>query len=126
MYLDAQYDPEASAIADKLTFFCDKFELYREDITAFKRKKLIGGVNEDDLPESISCQVLVQCQSPNRAKLTFFNPNLELPPAVYENAFMNKEIIEMSKRNNGFCIELTLPLKDSGIRFGFSYEGECG
>lgn len=122
MHLSASFDPEASAISDKLTFFCDKFELHREDIADFKKKKLVRLVDADSLPETIPCQVLVQCENATRAKMTFFNPNFLLPQEVYDDPLLNKDLIEASERNGGFWLEIHIPLKDSGIGLNFSYE----
>ena len=123
MHIHTTFDPSASELAGHLTFYCDRYELTREDIADFKAKKLLKFVNEDDLPESIRCQVLVQCESVHRAKLTFFSPTFELPEAVLDDPFLNRDLIASSRSSGGFALEVSMPLKDSGIGFDFSYEG---
>lgn len=122
MHLSTLFDPEASVISDTLTFYCERFELSREDIEELKEKKLVRLVETDGLPETIPCQVLVQCESVFRAKITFFNHTFVLPKAVYNDPFLNKDLIETSERHGGFWIEIQIPLKDSGIELGFSYK----
>lgn len=122
MHLLTTFDPSASELAGHLTFFCDRYELTREDIEEFKTKKLVRLVETEHLPPYIPCQVLVQCESVHRAKITFFNPSFILPEVVYEDTLLNKDLIEASERHGGFWIEIQVPLKDSGIRFDFSYE----
>ncbi|EKD29679.1 MAG: hypothetical protein ACD_78C00320G0018 [uncultured bacterium (gcode 4)] len=122
MHLSTLFDPEASVIADQLTFYCERFELSREDIEELKEKKLVRLVETDGLPKTIPCQVLVQCETVTRAKITFFNHTFVLPQAVYDDPFLNRDLIEASERHGGFWLEILVPLKDSGIELGFSYE----
>ncbi|MDD5376824.1 MAG: hypothetical protein PHH16_01775 [Candidatus Gracilibacteria bacterium] len=121
MHLSTLFDPEASELAGQLTFYCERFELSREDIEELKDKKLIRLVETESLPEIIPCQVLVQCETVTRAKITFFNPNFQLPEAVYDDPFLNRDLIEASERHGGFWLEIVVPLKDSGIGLDFSY-----
>lgn len=121
MHLSTLFDPEASIVSDKLTFYCEHFELTRADIDELKEKKLIRLIETECLPETLPCQVLVQCESVARAKITFFNPNFILPEAVYDEPFLNKDLIEASERNGGFWMEILIPLKDSGVELGFAY-----
>lgn len=115
MHFSTLFDPAASELAGCLTFYCERFELSREDIEELKEKKLVRLIETDGLPEIIPCQVLVQCESVFRAKITFFNPSFILPEAVYEDPFMNRGLIEASERHGGFWMEIHVPLKDSGI-----------
>ena len=99
MQLNAQFDSESSKMSQKLIFSCEDFELRREDIAQLKKKKLIGYVNEDDLPDVIPCQVLVFIEHLNKAQVTFFNPKFPLPLEVFDDPFLNKDLIERSKKN---------------------------
>lgn len=56
-------------------------------------------VEPDTLPESIPCQVLILASGPKRAKISFFNPVLKLPEEVYEERFLNRDIIAWSEQN---------------------------
>lgn len=121
MHLTTLFDHSASELAGHLTFYSERFELSREDIGELKSKKLVRLIETDALPETIPCQVLVQCESAFRAKITFFNPGFVLPQAVHDDPLMNRDLIEASERHGGFWLELSVPLKDSGIGFDFSY-----
>lgn len=121
MHLTTLFDPAASELAGHITFYSERFELSREDIEELKDRKLVRLVETEHLPETIPCQVLVQCESVTRAKITFFNPNFVLPEAVYDDPFLNKDLIEASERHGGFWMEIQVPLKDSGIELDFSY-----
>lgn len=121
MHLSALFDSGASELAGHLTFYSERFELSREDIEELKVKKLVRLIETDALPETIPCQVLVQCESVFRAKITFFNPAFVLPSAVYDDPFLNKDLIEGAERHGGFWLEFYVPLKDSGIELDLSY-----
>lgn len=121
MHLTTLFDPAASELAGHLTFYCERFELTHADIDELKEKKLVRLVETEGLPETITCQVLVQCETVTRAKIIFFNPSFVLPEAVYDDPFLNKDLIEASERHGGFWIEILVPLKDSGIELEFSY-----
>ena len=99
MQLNAQFDSESSKISQKMIFSCEDFELRRENIAELKKKKLIGYVNEDDLPEIIPCQVLIFIEHVNKAQITFFNPKFTLPAEVLDNPFLNKDLIARSQKN---------------------------
>lgn len=99
MLINAQYSAESSNLSEKLIFLCERYDLTREDIKELKSKKLLKFINEDDLPKAIPCQVIVHCETYRKAKLTFFNPRFNLPLEVYNEPFLNKDIIESSKRN---------------------------
>jgi hypothetical protein len=121
MRLSTLFDPSASELAGHLTFYCERFELHREDMEELKEKKLIRLVETESLPETIPCQVLVQCENVFHAKITFFNPSFVLPETVYNDPLLNRDLIEASERQGGFWLEITVPLKDSGIELDFSY-----
>ena len=99
MLLNIQFDPEASKISEKLMFSSEKYELTREDIQQLKKEKLIQYVQEENLPESITCQVLMFLDSPKKARIVFFNSNFTLPQEVYDNHFLNKDVIEQCELN---------------------------
>lgn len=122
MHLSTLFDHSASELAGHLTFYCEHFELSREDIEELKERKLVRLVETENLPETIPCQVLVQCETVTRAKITFFNPAFVLPQAIYDDPFLNRDLIEASERHEGFWLEILVPLKDSGIELRFSYE----
>ena len=122
MHLSTLFDPQASEISGNLTFYSERFELSREDIEELKEKKLVRLVETEYLPKMIPYQVLAQCEGVTRTKITFFNPNFVLPQEVYDDPFLNRDLIEGSDRHGGFWLEVTVPLKDSGIELGFSYE----
>lgn len=113
MHLSTLFDPSASELAGHLTFYSERFELSREDIEELKERKLVRLIETEALPEMILCQVLVQCETVTRAKITFFNPSFVLPQAVYDDRFLNRDLIEASERHGGFWLELNVPLKDS-------------
>lgn len=121
MHLTTLFDPAASELAGHLTFYSERFELSRADIDELKNKKLVRLVESESLPEAIQCQVLVHCENVTRVKIIFFNPSFILPESVYEDAFLNKDLIEGSERHGGFWMEIIVPLKDSGIELDFSY-----
>lgn len=121
MHLSTLFDPSASELAGHITFYSERFELSRADIEELKDKKLVRLVETEGLPETIPCQVLVRCESVTRAKITFFNPSFVLPQAVYDDPFLNKDLIEASERHGGFWLEILVPLKDSGIELDLSY-----
>ncbi len=123
MEIRAQYDADSSTISQQLIFSCDRFDLHREDIDELKKRKLIKLFKGDDLPESIPCQVLIQCETFSKAKVTIFNPSFEFAPEVLEEVFLNKDLIEQSRRNGWwFRLEFTVPLKDNAIKFNLTYE----
>lgn len=122
MHLHAIYDKEASIMAEKLTFYCEKYELTRQDIMELKNKKLLKFVKWDDLPETISCQVLIHCEGINKAKVIFFNPSFELPKECFDQEFLNKDLLEWHQRYWGLRVEFMIPLGDKGIQLTFSYE----
>ncbi len=112
MEINAQFDAESSKISEKIIFSCEHFELTHEDIAQLKKRKLIAYIQEDDLPDSIPCQVLIFIENFNKAKVMLFNPRFDLPPQVFENAFLNKDIIQRCKTNGGFRMEFIVPLHD--------------
>lgn len=99
MLLNLKFDPEASKISEKIMFSCANHELHREDITHFKKEKLIQYIQEEDLPESIPCQTLMFLEDHKKAKIIFFNPTFILPEEVTENYFLNKNLIEQCSLN---------------------------
>lgn len=122
MHLLTRFDPEASTIAGSLTFFCDRYELSREDIERLKEKKLLRFVVWDGLPDTIPCQVIIRCESPRSARVILFNPSFTLPSECHEDPLLNRGLIEWSRSNGGFWIEFTTPLDDDAVRMDFSYE----
>jgi len=99
MLLNVQFDPEASKISEKLMFSCENHELSREDITQLKKEKYIQYIQEEDLPEIIVYQVLMFLDNPKKARIVFFNSNFTLPKEVYDNHFLNKNMIEKCELN---------------------------
>ena len=122
MEINAQFDAESSKISEKIIFSCEIFELKRENITDLKKKKLISHIQEDDLPPRIDCQVLIFFENSNKAKVMFFNSNFILPLKVFDEPFLNRDLIDRSKKNWGFWMEFTIPLYDKWIQFTFSYK----
>lgn len=98
MEINAQYDLRASELSGKLAFYCNRFELNREDMKELRKKKLVKGVDPDSLPKTIPCQVLVYCENYRQAKVVFFNPEFPLPEECYENHLLNQELIEWSRK----------------------------
>lgn len=96
MKIDAKFDSDASRTAQKLIFSCEHFELHREDIIQLKGKKLINYVQEDQLPQTIPCQVLVFVEK-IKARVILFNPSIIL--SLKDEPFLNKDIIERTKEN---------------------------
>lgn len=99
MLLNLQFDAEASKISEKLMFSCENHELSREDIAQLKKEKYVQYIQEEDLPEIIHCQMLLFLENPRKARVIFFNPDVVLPKEVYENHFLNKDIIEQCELN---------------------------
>jgi hypothetical protein len=122
MNLVVKYDPDASSISEKLTFYCDKFELAREDIMRFKDFKYVAFVKGDDLPDRIVCEVLVRLEGFRKAKIMFFNLAFPLPEAVYEEPLLNRNLIEWSKRNGGFWLEFDFFLNGPDREMALSFE----
>lgn len=122
MLLNLQFDPEASRLAQKIIFSCERYELRQEDITQLKKDKLIKYVQEEYLPTTIPCQVLMFLENPNKAQIIFFNPTFILPEAALEDNFLNRDLIEQCSKNGWFWLEIFLPLNHKGIKLHFSYE----
>lgn len=99
MFLNVQFDPEATKISEKLMFSYEHHELLREDITQLKKEKLVQYIQEEDLPKIIPCQVLMFLENPKKARIVFFNPNFTLPKEITENYFLNKDLIEQCNLN---------------------------
>jgi hypothetical protein len=99
MQLNAQFDAESSKISEKIIFSCENFDLSHEDIAELKKKKLISYVMEETLPRTIPCQVLIFIENSNKAKIMFFNPRFVLPLEVFDEPFLNKNLIERCKTN---------------------------
>ncbi|MEI7477143.1 MAG: hypothetical protein WCJ81_00955 [bacterium] len=53
----------------------------------------------DDLPQSIQCQVLVYCETPQKARVVFLNPTFLLAPEIFDEPLLNRELIGRSERN---------------------------
>ncbi|MEI7557302.1 MAG: hypothetical protein WCJ45_00115 [bacterium] len=99
MLLNMQFDQEASKIAGKLIFSCPDYELRQEEITQLKKDKLVRYIQEELLPEKIPCQILMFLEHPTKAKIICFNPNFIMPESIFENYFLNQDIIEQCKKN---------------------------
>jgi hypothetical protein len=99
MEINAQFDAESSKISEKIIFSCEEFELTHSDITELKKKKLVSYIVEETLPRIIPCQVLVFIENPYKARVMFFNPRFVLPLEVFDEPFLNKNLIERSKTN---------------------------
>ena len=99
MLLNVQFDPEASKIAEKIIFSCGKYELKQEDIIYFKKEKWVKYVQEEYLPESISCQVLMFLENPRQTRIIFFNPDFKLSEKAIEDHFLNRDLIEQCQKN---------------------------
>lgn len=122
MHLDLQFDKESAKLAGKFIFSCENYELSRQDIAELKKKKLIQYIEENDLPESIPCQVLLITEHIHKAEVMFFNPTFELPAKVFDEPLLNKNLIDRSAKNGWFWIECSLPLRDKGIEINLSYK----
>ena len=115
MHFTAKYDPQASAISEKITFFCDKYELRREDIADLKKRKLLNFVEEDTLPEVITCDTLIHLESFKKARIMLFNLAFLLPKECLEEPLLNKNLLQWSRKNGGFWIEFEISLtKNTG------------
>jgi len=99
MEINAQFDAESSKISGKIIFSCERYELSQEDIAEMKKKKLISYVNEDTLPRTITCQVLIFIEDAYKARVMFFDPRFVMPLEVFEDPFLNKNLIEWSQHN---------------------------
>lgn len=112
MYIKAYYDHEATLLSEKLTFFCDMFEITPADIEILKKKKVLNLVKWDDLPSSISCQVLMQMESSNMKVLymKFMNPSFELPLECFDEPFLNRDLLARNDEHGGFWLECAIPL----------------
>lgn len=121
MYLSAQYDPHASKLSEKLTFYAEKFELKREDIVELKKKKFLKLIEPESLPEIITCQVLIYHESFQKVKIILFNPAFSLPSECSDEPFLNKDLLDWSEKNGGFWIEFFVPLDHEAIDLDFSF-----
>ncbi|MEI6118940.1 MAG: hypothetical protein WCP92_07110 [bacterium] len=99
MEINAVFDAESSKISEKIIFSCENFELTHDDITELKKKKLISYIAEETLPRIIPCQVLVFIENSTKARVIFFNPRFALPLEVFDEPFLNKNLIERCKTN---------------------------
>ena len=97
MEIHVEFDAESSKISEKIIFSCEEFELTHDDIADLKRKKLISYVVEETLPRRIPCQVLVFIENSNRARIVFFNQRFVLPLEVFDEPFLNKNLIDRCK-----------------------------
>ena len=122
MLLNVQFDPEASKIAEKIIFSCGKYELKQEDIIYFKKEKWVKYVQEEYLPESISCQVLMFLENPRQTRIIFFNPDFKLSEKAIEDHFLNRDLIEQCQKNGWFWLEFLLPLNKKEIKINFSMD----
>jgi hypothetical protein len=99
MEINAVFDTESSKISDKIIFSCEEFDLTRDDITDLKKKKIISYVVEETLPHTIHCQILIFIENSTKAKIMFFNPKFVLPLEVFDEPFLNKNLIDRSQKN---------------------------
>ena len=99
MQLNATFDVESSKLSDKIIFSCEEIELTHDDIAELKKKKLISYVEESTLPESIPCQILIFLENGNKARVTLFNNDFVLPSMVFDEPFLNKNLIDRCKSN---------------------------
>ena len=99
MEINAQFDSESSKISEKIIFSCEHFELHQDDITQLKKKKIISYVVEETLPRIIPCQVLIFIENGNKTRIIFFNPKFILPLEVFDEPFLNKNLIDRCKTN---------------------------
>lgn len=122
MYIKAYYDHEATLLSEKLTFFCDEFEITQEDITAMKKNKVLNLVKWDDLPKSIPCQVLLQMESNNMKafSMKFMNPSFVLPLECYDEQFLNRDLLAWSADHGGFWLECVVPLHNKFFEIDLS------
>ncbi|MEI6672805.1 MAG: hypothetical protein WCL02_05785 [bacterium] len=82
-----------------MIFSCEYYELTYDDIVQLKKKKLIEYIQEDDLPRNIPCQILICIEHINKARIIFYNPRFVVPQQVFDNAFLNKDIIDRCQKN---------------------------
>lgn len=123
MQINCYLDKESSKLSEKLIFSCDKYYLSREDIKSLKNKKILAFVEEETLPEEISCQVLVQFENYNKVKIIFFNYDfISLPEDVIEEPFLNKDLIEWFRAKWYFWIEFMTSLDDDWLEINLNYE----
>jgi len=120
MEINAQFDSESSKISEKIIFSCEHFELHQDDITQLKKKKIISYVVEETLPKITPCQVLIFIENGNKTRIIFFNPKFILPLEVFDEPFLNKNLIDRCKTNGWFWMECTIPLYDKAIKLNFS------
>lgn len=121
MFLSLCYDLEASQLAEKIVFFDSSYVLCRQDIVDLKKKKLITYIDENDLPETLPCQILVSLEDSSKAKMMIFNPDYILSASVFDNAFLNKELIEWHYTHGWFWIDFTISLYDKDFKLHFEY-----
>ena len=120
MEIRVEFDQESSKISEKIIFSCEGFELHHNDITELKKKKFISYVVEETLPRVIPCQILVFIENSNRARIVFFNQRFVLPLEVFDEPFLNKNLIDRHKTNGWFRMEFTIPLHNKHIKLDFS------
>ena len=99
MEINAIFDAESSKISEKIIFSREEFKLTHDDIADLKKKKLISYIVEETLPRIIPCQVLVFIENSTKARVMFFNPRFVLPLEVFDEPFLNKNIIDRCKTN---------------------------
>lgn len=99
MDINVEYDSDSSKMLEKLTFSCDKFELSRKDVIKLRDKKKLK-IKGDDFPEIVPCQVFVHFENFKEAKVIFLNPEFELPSEIYDEPFLNKDLIYRYETNS--------------------------
>lgn len=122
MEINAVFDKESSKISEKIIFSCENFELSHEDIAQLKKEKLISYIVEETLPHILLCQVLIFIENTNKARVIFFNPRFTLPSEVFDEPFLNKNLIERCQTNGGFWMEFSIPLHNKHIKLNFSFK----
>jgi hypothetical protein len=125
MYIKAYYDHEATLLSENPTFFCDAFEITREDIEILKKNKVLKLVKWDDLPDKISCQVIMQMEGNMKGLyMRFMNPMREMPAKCRDETFLNRDLLAWHQEHWWFRLEWSIPLHNKYFHIDLSMWSE--
>lgn len=122
MYIDLQYDKEASKLSEKPTFFCEEYPFSYRDIIEYKKMGVLKLVEETTLPDEIPCQVIAYIENLKEIKYIFFNPNYTLPSECYEEPLLNRNLLERTETHGWFWIEVTIPMSKQVMKLHIENE----
>lgn len=122
MYINLNYDYDASSMSEKMIFTYDNYELERGDIIKLNQDKILKFVNWENLPEMINCNVILQFESPIKVKFIFYNTTFKMPEKVYLEPILNKNLIERSENYWWFWLEFDVSLNYDWIKINFQLD----